>query len=109
MYRVVLELEGYAFESAPDASTAMAMAGTHHYDLFLLDHGLGGPVTGMDLCQWLRQRDPETPIILASAHAYPEDRVAAARAGASAYLVKPVAPPHLVETVGHVLAQAQGQ
>ena len=53
----------------------------------------------MTLCEEIRKFDAETPILFYSGRALPEEREAAVKAGAQAYLVK---PGNLFEVVNEV-------
>ena len=58
------------------------------------------------MCQQIRQRDGQTPVLIFSGHGYEADRAAGMRAGANAYIVKP-AIGEIVPMVKRLLAQAQ--
>jgi CheY-like chemotaxis protein len=69
-------------------------------DVIVLDLGLPG-VDGYALAAALRAH-PLTaaiPIVVLSAHAYPEDEQRALEAGAAAFLRKPCLPAELAETL----------
>jgi DNA-binding NarL/FixJ family response regulator len=53
--------------TASSADEAMAVADRVHPDLVILDHWLGGPVTGRDLASKLRYVMPDVRVILFSA------------------------------------------
>jgi DNA-binding response OmpR family regulator len=63
-------------------------------------------VDGFDVTRRLRaQQDmAATPIVMLTAHARVSDHMKGILAGATAYLVKPIAPAELVQTLREVLA-----
>lgn len=67
---------------------AFQTAQNKHFDLYLLDSRFPDG-SGLDLCQQLREFNPQTPIVFYSGDAYETDRQKGLAAGANAYLVKP--------------------
>jgi len=61
---------------------------TEQFSLYIIDGQLPG-VSGLGLCEEIRERDPKSPIIIYSGHAYGPDREAGMLAGANVYPVKP--------------------
>ena len=83
---------------AADAEMATAMLGTQegaHLDAILIDHQLPDGKT-LALLSDLRTRRPALPILVLTANGSIEDAVAAVRAGATDFLVKPLAPERLL-------------
>jgi len=76
----------------------VALAGSQHFDLYLLDSWLPDG-SGLDLCKQIREFDQATPIVFYSAAAYEIDRDQALLSGAQAYLVKPSQPSELCNVV----------
>ena len=99
-------LDNYGFEAVcvPDAATALRLMEGERFRLYILDGQLPG-ISGLTLCQQIRQRDGHTPVLIFSGHGYEWDRVAGMRAGANAYIVKP-AIGEIIPTVKRLLAQA---
>ena len=100
-------LLGYADMAAvavPDTAAALGLIAREQFSLYIIDSQLPG-VSGLGLCEQIRRRDQQTPVIIFSGHAYPADRAAGLRAGANAYLVKPDTGA-LVPTVRRLLAEA---
>ncbi|MEO0464562.1 MAG: sigma-54 dependent transcriptional regulator [Pseudomonadota bacterium] len=93
--------EGWRTLVAPDAETAIATLGTREgmqLSAILLDQW----VPGDDACALIRElkeRRPALPILMLTTSASPLLAVEAMRAGASDYLVKPVAPDRLMEAL----------
>ena len=78
----------YVVTSAEVADKALALIENQAFDLYIFDYGLP-EISGVELCQYIRQFDRETPILFFSAMARPFDRDEALAAGATEYLVKP--------------------
>ena len=93
--------DGWRTLVAPDAETAIATLGTREgmqLCAILLDQW----VPGDDACALiaeLKQRRPALPILMLTTSASPVLAVEAMRAGASDYLVKPIAPDRLMEAL----------
>ena len=101
---VTLVLEQRRFEVVTGASieTGVALAGSQHFDLYLLDSWLPDG-SGLDLCKQIREFDKATPILFYSAAAYEIDRDLALQSGAQAYLIKPSQPSELCSLVASLI------
>jgi two-component system OmpR family response regulator len=97
---VTLVLEQKCVEVVTGATikSGVALAGSQHFDLYLLDSWLPDG-SGLDLCRQIREFDKATPIVFYSAAAYEIDRDEAINSGAQAYLTKPSAPSELCNLV----------
>jgi DNA-binding response OmpR family regulator len=73
------------------------------YDAFVMEQGLPD-WSGSDLCRQIRRVDPHGPVLFYTAAASVNERTRAMRAGASAYLCKPVDPQRLRSEL-HVLLE----
>lgn len=71
------------------------------FDTYLLDYWLPG-WSGVQLCREIRKMDPHGPIVFCTAATRDVDRQRAMRAGASAFVCKPV-EPELLRSRVHVL------
>jgi two-component system, OmpR family, alkaline phosphatase synthesis response regulator PhoP len=58
-------------------------------DLYILDVLLPGKLSGLDFCEHLKSKRPETPVLLLSALSEPADRIQGLKVGADDYLTKP--------------------
>ena len=67
-------------------------------DCVVLDLQMEG-LTGHDVQQKLAQREMQIPVIIVTAHDNPEARAKCLRAGAAAYLCKPLRGKHLIEAI----------
>ena len=101
-----LGLHGYTVAGAADAEAAFGLVAKRRPDLLVLDIGLPG-ISGIELCQRLRDVDVDVPILMLSARDQVGDRVAGLQAGADDYLVKPFALDELVARVQALLRRAR--
>jgi DNA-binding response OmpR family regulator len=95
---LVLEQKSYEVVTESTIEKGVALAGSEHFDLYLLDSWLPDG-SGVELCRRIREFDNVTPILFYSAAAYEMDRAEAIRSGAQAYLVKPSHPGELCSLV----------
>ena len=94
--------EGYAVDTAYDAEEGEYLAEDTAYDLIILDIMLPKK-DGIEICQDLRLRKINTPILMLTARDAVEDRVKGLDAGADDYLVKPFAFNELMARVRALL------
>jgi DNA-binding NtrC family response regulator len=85
----VLRREGYEPESAESGEKALARLREEVYDLVLTDLALGAGPSGMDVLQATRSIQPETPVVMITAHGSEKIAVEAMKAGAADYVPKP--------------------
>ncbi|EAW35558.1 two-component system response regulator RppA [Lyngbya sp. PCC 8106] len=83
-----LTREGYAVDVADEGATGYNLATQHHYDLLILDWMLPHQ-SGVEMCQQLRLKNNQIPILFLTAKDTLNDRVEGLDAGADDYLVKP--------------------
>lgn len=83
-----LEGEGFEFTVAMDGFTALKIAGLNHYDLIILDVMVPG-LSGLEVCNSIREADPSIPILILSALGTTEDIIAGFDKLADDYMVKP--------------------
>ena len=91
---------------AADADMAMAMLGTPEggqLDAILLDHWAGEQDANALIAE-LRERRPTLPILMLTANGSVAQAVAAMRAGATDFLVKPLAPERLLAALETAVA-----
>jgi DNA-binding response OmpR family regulator len=96
-----LEAQGFAVESAADGIEGERLALSGAFDAIVLDLMLPAR-GGMDVLASVRRARPRLPVIVLTARAEVEDRIAGLDAGAVDYLVKPFS---LAELVARVRAQ----
>lgn len=93
-----LRREGYSVEATFDGVDGERRALSSQPDLVVLDRMLPGR-DGLAILLAIRQRRPPLPVIMLTAKAEIEDRVAGLDAGATDYLVKPFAFAELAARV----------
>jgi len=94
--------------TARDGETGLALAREQRPDILCLDLMLP-TVGGLEVCRQLKA-DPQTagiPVLIVSARRMPQDRAEARRAGADAYLTKPVSRDEFLTLVRSLLWQRQ--
>src|SRR5271165_6353142 len=85
---VLLTLEGYQVRMAADGPQGLRILELENFDLVLLDLALPGQ-SGLELLPQIRERQPETPVIMITAYGTVENVVEAIRAGAENFVQKP--------------------
>ncbi len=100
-----LELEGYQAVIAESARDAGARLLEGSFDLIVLDVMLPD-IDGFELCRCLRDGGNYTPVIMLTARAHTDDRVAGLEAGADDYLSKPFDLAELLARVHSLLRRA---
>jgi signal transduction histidine kinase len=90
---------------APDRRTALALAAEHDFDVALVDVRLPDG-DGLSLLEPLRARSPFVQTVMVTGDATVEGAIAAVRVAAFAYVLKPVSPTDLLDTVRRALEQA---
>ncbi len=93
---------GYAVEEAASAAEALERADQQCFDVALSDIRMPGK-TGIEMVGELRQRLPETPVVLMTAFGSIDSAVESMRAGAFDYITKPFEPDAVVLTIERAL------
>jgi len=96
-----LRNEGYEVRTSADGTEALDVAAGFVPDLVVLDLELPG-LDGIEVCQRLRS-DGDVPILMLTARAETEDRVAGLDSGADDYLVKPFERQELLARIRALL------
>jgi DNA-binding NtrC family response regulator len=92
--------------TAVDAVTCIDAYERNRPDVVLLDHGLPG-LSGLQLLEVLRQRDPDATVLMLTGRAEFPIAVEAMRLGAENFLPKPVDPAHLRAAVTRALEKTE--
>lgn len=103
-----LRRDGIDAAHAADGLAALAIAEQAPPDLVVLDVMLPG-IDGLEVCRRLRAARPELPVVMLTARAEEEDRIAGLEVGADDYVVKPFSPRELALRVRSVLRRAGRQ
>jgi two-component system, OmpR family, manganese sensing response regulator len=102
----LLTREGYGVDVAIDGRVGCNLAIAGNYNLLILDWMLPH-LTGLEICQQLRDRGDLTPVLFLTAKDTLDDRVIGLDAGADDYLVKPFELRELLARVRALLRRAQ--
>jgi DNA-binding response OmpR family regulator len=97
---------GHQVTAVESGEEALAYIAQEEFDLALLDLKLGG-IDGVEVLTALRQRWPDTVIIMLTAHGSLESAVEALRQGAHDYLFKPCKTVQLHESIRQGLLKRQ--
>lgn len=100
--RVNLTKAGYAIDEAESAEEALSRLESSRADLVLSDVRMPG-LGGLGLLDTLRAREGAPPVVLMTGFGSVESAVAAMKAGAADYLIKPVARDELLVVLQRVL------
>ncbi len=100
---LLLERNGFAVDSAADASIGLKHLESNTYHCVLSDIIMPG-LSGLDFLRELRRHDLDVPVILMTAGPTLDSALDAIEYGAQSYLLKPVEPEALVQAVGRAAA-----
>lgn len=85
-----LKRAGYTVELCESAEDALQLLEQNrNFQLSIVDIGLKGKLTGIDLCAKMREKKLQLPVIFLTARDLLEDKEAAFNAGGDDYLTKP--------------------
>jgi two-component system chemotaxis response regulator CheY len=108
-HRSILEAAGYAVEEALNGIEALEKALQTPFDLYLVDINMP-KLDGYGFLRQLRSEPmPQAPAIMVSTEAEACDQTEAFRAGANAYLIKPLKPAQLLTHVRLLLGEKSGE
>ncbi|MCW2526740.1 MAG: hypothetical protein JWM76_1600 [Pseudonocardiales bacterium] len=100
-----LERAGHAIRRAADGVEALSAVESEVPDLIVLDLMLP-KIGGLEVCRLVRTSHPNVSIIMLTALAEEEDRIAGLELGADDYVTKPFSPRELVLRVESVLRRS---
>jgi DNA-binding response OmpR family regulator len=101
-----LKSEGYEVITATNGFDGLTQARESSPDLLILDWMLPG-LSGLEICQRLRQTGSMVPVIILTAKDETSDRVAGLDAGADDYVVKPFSVEELLARIRAHLRRTQ--
>lgn len=102
----VLVYHGYDVDGAADGRDGLTKALSGKFDLIVLDVMLPA-VSGFDICDAVRKRDRDQPIIMLTAKAGDDDIVHGLSLGADDYVAKPFSITQLVLRIEAVLRRSR--
>ena len=100
-----LRAAGHDVDETADGESALALLRDTPTDLLVLDLMLPG-IDGLAVCERLRSRGDDLPVIMLTALGSETDRVVGLERGADDYVTKPFSPRELVLRVDSVLRRA---
>jgi DNA-binding response OmpR family regulator len=89
MMKVLLEMWNYEVAMASTAADGFHLAQSERFDMYLLDIRLPDE-SGLELCKRICRVPGHAPVVFISGAAYETDKQNGLRAGAIAYLTKPL-------------------
>ncbi|HMN61366.1 MAG TPA: response regulator [Anaerolinea sp.] len=107
---LMLERQGYKILAASNGTQAISMARSEQPDMILLDVMMPD-IDGFSVAKTLR-KEPETtdiPILMFTARAQVEDKIAGYESGADDYLTKPIHPAELTAHMRAILSRSKAR
>jgi DNA-binding response OmpR family regulator len=104
----ILRLEGYIVNSVPNGQAAVEYVRTHPVELMVVDLRMPG-MDGLEVVQVVNQVSPETEVILLTAFGTTESAIQALRLRIHDYLLKPVPPAQVVNSVKKGLTRREAR
>lgn len=95
----ILEPLGFIICEASSGENCLFKIMRERPDLIIMDISMPG-LNGIDTTSQLRKLEISSPILIVSANAYADDRVAAINAGCNDFLPKPINPTDLLDRIG---------
>ena len=103
-----LEENGYTAVAIANGEIALQVFEQEKFDLLILDVMMPG-INGHQLCQKIRESDPNIPILMLTALGTVDDKVSGLETGADDYLVKPFHLKELLARISALLRRHQPQ
>ncbi|WP_025885841.1 winged helix-turn-helix domain-containing protein [Asaia prunellae] len=94
-----LKETGHLVEEADNGKDGLFLAVSENFDIVILDRMLPGGIDGLRILETLRAQNNATPVLLLSALADVDERVAGLKAGGDDYMTKPFAFSELLARV----------
>jgi len=109
VYSAILEDNGFSVTTATSGDDGLRLARERHPQAILMDVSIPG-MDGWSVTAHLKN-DPATagiPLIIITAHAFPEDVRRAEKVGCDAFLTKPCEPRQVLQEVVRLLEASNG-
>ena len=109
LFHDLLEAQGYETLETREGLAALTLAREHKPDLILMDIQLP-EISGLEVTKWLKEDESlaHIPVIAVTAFAMKGDEERIRAGGCAAYIAKPIAVAHFLETVKKFLEPAKG-
>jgi DNA-binding NtrC family response regulator len=98
----MLEKKGFASDPAGSGEEAIGRFESDPYDVVITDIRMPG-MNGLDLMRRVKERMPDTVVLLMTAHASLDTAIEAVREGASDYLTKPIRLDNVIHKIRTLL------
>ncbi len=102
----IFKMEDFEVDPAYDGTEAWELLQKNRYDAAVLDIMMPG-MSGIEVLEHMREADDYTPVLLLTAKAETDDRIAGLSSGADDYLAKPFAMGELIARVKALLRRNQ--
>lgn len=86
--KAFLEEQGIEVDHVDDVPEAKSLISSNKYDVIISDVKLPSG-SGIDFCQWLRDQEIYTPVLILSALAELDDKITGLNSGSDDYMTKP--------------------
>jgi DNA-binding response OmpR family regulator len=100
----ILRLEGYEIMSVSNGEAAVEALRCEPFDVMVLDLKMAG-MSGMDVLRAVVDKQPDLSIIVLTAHGTIDSAIQAIRYRVHDYLLKPVSPEQVLESIEKALAE----
>lgn len=101
---LILQRSGYKVTCAGNAQEGLQLLNSGPFDLAFLDIKMPDR-SGMSILPEIRQRYPDMPVLILTAHASLDTAIDAVRQGARDYLLKPIDPQQILVRTQEVLVE----
>jgi two-component system OmpR family response regulator len=98
---------GHVVDYADNGRDGLFLASSEQYDVMVLDRMLPGGVDGLGIIEALRKTGNKTPVLILSALADVQERIAGLTAGGDDYLTKPFAFGELAARLDALVRRSQ--
>jgi len=105
----MLTVQDFQVHEVNNADKAMTLFKQRSFDLAMVDYLMPGSMDGLQLLTWLRQYYPQTDVIIMTGYATLDNSIVALRHGAYDYLIKPITPSTVIESVQGCLRKRQAE
>lgn len=108
LLEAILNPTGAIISWARDGETALQVLEQQQYDLILMDIFLP-KISGIDVIKRVREKDTQVPIIAITAYALSSVHKECKEAGCNDFLIKPLRPGKVIETISSHLDNEMNQ